>query len=178
MLRGVGFVLIRDMDIYLIAHNIRSLYNVGSLFRTADGAGVEKIYLTGYTAAPVDKFKRPVKEIAKVALGAELTTPWEKTKDLGRLIARLQREGVFVAALEQAPDAVSIFKDLKIPKSDAKSIALIVGNEVRGISPTLIKKCNLALEIPMFGKKESLNVVVAAGIAIFKLRELLGGIAK
>lgn len=176
------------MEIFLIAHNIRSLHNIGSLFRTADGAGVDKIYLTGYTAAPVDKFKRPVKEIAKVALGAERSVPYEKVRDFGKLIARLKKEGVFVIALEQTPQSISIFRDLDISKflnvkmskfaADA-SIALVVGNEVRGISPPLVKKCDCALKIPMFGRKESLNVAVAAGIALFKLHELLeNGIAK
>ncbi|MBI5742472.1 MAG: TrmH family RNA methyltransferase [Candidatus Niyogibacteria bacterium] len=160
------------MEIYLIAHNIRSLHNVGSLFRTADGAGVGKIYLTGYTGAPVDKFKRPQKEVAKVALGAELSIPWEKTKDLGRLIARLKKDGVFVIALEQSPQSISIFSNFHISKLKNAPIALVVGNEVRGISPTLVKQCDLALQIPMFGQKESLNVVVAAGIALFKLREI------
>ncbi|MEK7647079.1 MAG: TrmH family RNA methyltransferase [Patescibacteria group bacterium] len=164
-------------NLYLILHNIRSLYNVGSMFRTADAAGVSKIFLTGYTGAPQDKLGNARKGIHKVALGAENAVPWEGRIDLPRLIEKLRKEKIFILALEQVPKAFNYekvdayFRKRKIVKKFS-SIALLVGNEVRGISPRILKKCNAITEIPMRGKKESLNVSVAAGIALFKLREI------
>ncbi len=150
--------------IFLILHNVRSLHNVGAIFRTADGAGVSKIYLTGYTPTPVDIFGKTRKEIKKTALGAEKTVAWEKYKDIGKLISKLKKEKIKIIALEQSPEAIN-YKKLK-PKYP---IALILGNEVRGISKQILNKCNSVIEIPMRGKKESLNVSVAAGVALFEL---------
>lgn len=161
--------------IFLVAHNIRSLHNVGSLFRSADGAGVGRIYLTGYSGTPLDKFKRPRKEVAKVALGAEKIISWESKKNLGKLIGYLQREKIFVVALELNKEAVPYTEFAKCYAqkiSVASGIALLVGNEVRGVSPQILKKCDAIIYIPMHGKKESLNVGVATGIALFKLREV------
>lgn len=145
-------------------HNIRSVYNVGSIFRTADAVGVEKILLSGYTPAPLDRFNNPRKDFAKVSLGAEKTIPWEQTKTLASAIQSLKKEKYVIVALEQDKKSVSLFK-FKAPKKTV----LVLGNEVRGLSKSALKLCDHIVEIPMRGKKESLNVSVAAGIAMFSI---------
>lgn len=150
------------MNLVAVLHNVRSLHNVGSIFRTADGAGVSKLYLTGYTPVPVDAFGRVRSEIAKTALGAEKTVLWEKKQNLSRVVKKLKREGFSIVALEQDK------KSIDYRKFRSKSpVALIVGNEVRGLSSATLKQCDAVIEIPMRGKKESLNVSVAFGIACF-----------
>ena len=151
----------------LVLHNIRSVYNVGSIFRTADAAGVEKIILSGYTPSPTDHFGLPRKDFAKVSLGAEQTIPWIQTKTLAAAIKQLKKENYFVVAVEQAPNATSLF-DFEAPRN--KKLALVLGNEVRGIAKQSLKSMDAIIEIPMRGKKESLNVSVAAGIVLFLLR--------
>ncbi|MBY0539593.1 RNA methyltransferase [Patescibacteria group bacterium] len=153
-------------QISLILHDIRSSENVGSMFRTADAAGVKKIYLTGYTPAPLDRFKRKNSKLAKAALGAEESVPWERAGDAGILIEKLKGEGVSVFAVEQDPRAVS-YEEVHIPTQ----VALVMGNEVEGVSKNILDACNAILEIPMYGKKESLNVSVAAGIVLFRARD-------
>lgn len=148
-----------DRSIVLLAHNIRSLWNVGSFFRTADAFGVEKMYLTGYTAAP------PRREITKTALGAEEYVPWERTEDPKKVVMTLRKQGYTIVALEQARGAV----DLHTCASPSK-VCLIVGHEVLGVPEELLKLCDAIVHIPMHGKKESLNVAVAAGIALCHLR--------
>lgn len=151
--------------IYIICHNIRSRHNVGSIFRTADGAGVSKIFLCGITPAP------PHPNIEKVSLGAEKFAAWEKRGRTWRVIDELKKEGFKIIALEQDKKAVSCDK-FKLPESAAK-IALIIGNETEGLPPSILKRANKIIFIPMFGKKESLNVSVAFGVAVYKLREIL-----
>lgn len=150
----------------LILHNIRSNHNVGSIFRTADGAGVTKLWLTGYTPAPVDQFKRVNNEIAKTALGAEQTLEWEKRENILELIAELKKEGYKILALEQNEKSVD-YREVKL----AGRTALIVGNEVGGVEREILNLCDQITEIPMRGSKESLNVAVATGIVVFKLTE-------
>jgi len=148
---------------------------VGSCFRTADGAGAVKIFLTGYTGKPRDKFGRAIKEIKKTALGAEENIPWEYHKNISRTIGKLKKENVFIVALEQSPNAIdykTFQKKYKKKLSRFSGIALVVGNEVRGLSSQILKKCGAIMEIPMAGRKESLNAAVAGGIALFELREL------
>jgi len=140
------------------------VYNVGSIFRTADAAGVEKVYLCGYTPAPLDRFGAPRKDLAKVALGAEKTIPWVQVKTLASAIKQLKKENYLVAAVEQDKNSTPLFS-YKPPKK----LALVLGNEVRGLSKSSLKLCDVVLEIPMRGHKESLNVSVAAGIAMFAL---------
>lgn len=152
-------------SLFLILHNIRSIHNVGSIFRTADACGVDKIFLTGYTPIPVDRFGRDVKALSKVSLGAEKTVPWEKFSNIKKLIEKLQKEGVSIVALEQDDRSVN-YKKFK-PKFP---LALIVGNEVRGISKDILSLCDSIIEIPMRGEKESLNVSVATGIALFSIK--------
>jgi tRNA G18 (ribose-2'-O)-methylase SpoU len=145
-------------EIYVLAHNIRSMHNIGSIFRTSDGAGVSKVYLAGYCACP------PRKEISKTALGAEEYIPWEFHKDPIQLIKRLKREGVQIISLERTESDKNIFNIR--PKYP---FCLIVGNEIEGISEELLEMSDKIVEIPMKGMKESLNVSVAFGIGIYAL---------
>lgn len=138
---------------------------MGSIFRTADAAGVQKIYLSGYTPTPLDRFGRPQKELAKTALGAEKTVPWEYAKKPSTIIDRLKKEGWCIAGVEQDVRAI----DYKSFRIEGPTLCMF-GNEVRGISKSLRDACDVLLEIPMHGKKESLNVSVAAGIVLFSAR--------
>lgn len=145
-------------EIRIIAHNIRSLWNVGSIFRTADGFGVSKMYLTGYTGRP------PRKEITKVALGAEEFVPWEHVDDPMRVIEDLKKDGWSIVSLEQTEKSVPLSSFTpRFP------LCLILGNEVDGVREDLLKASDALLEIPMIGKKESFNVAVAVGIGLYGL---------
>lgn len=152
------------MKSILILHNIRSAQNVGSLFRTADAAGISEIYLVGITPLPTDQFGRERKEIAKTALGAEKSVAWEHVKTIAPLLKKLKKENYTIIAIEQSADSVD-YKKVNI-KGNA---ALVLGNEVEGISESVLKQCDVVAEIPMRGKKESLNVAVAGGIAMFRI---------
>ena len=152
----------KKFNLVVILDNIRSTYNVGAIFRTADAIGVKKIYLCGITPTPSKNIK-----IKKVALGAEDYVSWEKVSQTWRLLNRLKKEGYFLIALEQNKKAKNIFKTKKINK---QKLALILGTEVKGLSSKILKYIDLILEIPMYGQKESLNVSVAFGIAVYTLR--------
>lgn len=168
---GVQFAIVFVVkSVILIAHNLRSCHNVGSLLRTAEGLGVHKVFLTGYT--PYPKYDGDTrlphlankihKQISKTALGAEETQPWTHFDDIARLIDKLRQEGYMVAAVEQAPGSILL------PEFDAPDkIALLVGREVEGVEPEVLKLCEKTLEIPMFGKKESFNVAQAAAMALY-----------
>ena len=145
-------------ELIVLCHNIRSTYNVGSFFRTADGAGVTKLVLSGYTAQP------PHKGITKVALGAETWLPWEYVKTPGRWLQKMKKAGYYVAVLEQTPRAKNLFT-----WKPQWPLILIVGNEVRGVSPALQTYADTHLEIPMRGRKESLNVATAMGVTVYEL---------
>ena len=148
----------------LILYNIRSAYNVGALFRTADALGITKIYLIGYTPTPIDRFGKPRSDISKSALGAEISIPWESKKTIAPLITRLKKEGFQTIAIEQ--DAKSVdYKKVKIQSRNA----FIAGEEVKGIPKSILEKCDIVAEIPMRGEKESLNVSVATGVALFRI---------
>lgn len=153
-------------EIRLILDNIRSVHNVGSIFRTADAAGVSKIYLVGTTPAPIDRFGRKRRDLTKVSLGAEESVAWEHVENAAALIKFLKKEGFVVVALEQDGRSVD-YRDFSSKKGS--SIALIVGNEVGGVSKELLGLADAIMEIPMVGKKESLNVSVATGVALFQL---------
>ena len=153
----------------IILDNIRSLFNVGSIFRTADAAGVEKIYLCGITPTPTDRFGRIRPQLAKVSLGAERTMNWEYVESASKLINKLKKEKFKILAVEQSKKSIP-YLNLRIKKSDLNKIVLIFGNEVDGISEIILKKADKILEIPMSGKKESLNVSVSFGIVVFGLR--------
>ena len=154
----------------VILDNIRSLANVGSIFRTADAAGAGKIYLCGITPRPTDLFGRFRPQLAKVSLGAEKNVPWEYCKSIIRLIDKLKKEGYKILAVEQDKKSIPYYKLKVESRKPVKSkVALILGNEVRGLSPAILKRADKILEIPMSGKKESLNVSVAFGIVAFHL---------
>ncbi len=150
------------MEVAVLLHNIRSTHNVGSIFRTADAAGVCRLYLSGYTPTPIDRFGRTQKDIAKTALGAEKYIPWEHHTSSSRLILKLKKEGWNIVGVEQDVRA----RDYRTFKIKKKTV-FVFGNEVLGISKDLRKKCDAIIEISMRGKKESLNVSVAAGIILF-----------
>jgi 23S rRNA (guanosine2251-2'-O)-methyltransferase len=147
----------------IVVDNVRSLYNVGSIFRSCDGALVEKLYLCGYTPHP------PRKEISKTALGADETVPWEYVSDVRDALRRLKAEGRRIAALEHTTGGVSCF-DLS---TDLFPLAVVVGNEIAGVSDDALALCDMAIEIPMYGVKQSLNVAVATGIICFEIVRVL-----
>lgn len=151
-------------ELFLIIHDVRSAHNVASMFRTADGVGVTKIFLTGITPAPVDRFGRKVPEFEKVALGAEGTMPWEQ-KELDELLVEFKKENVQLLALEQSSESI-LYSEF-VPKFPT---VLLVGNEVEGVPQDILKSMDAVLEIPMHGAKESLNVSVAAGVALYQLK--------
>lgn len=158
--------------IIVIAHNIRSTYNVGSIFRTCDGFGVERLYLTGYTPYPTtsndtrlahqrDKLTR---QLHKTALGAEKTVDFAQAADVAPIIQFYKQQGYTIIALEQTGRSVMLPEF----RSPARTV-LLLGEEVDGIRPELLALCDVALEIPMRGHKESFNVSVATGIALYAL---------
>ena len=142
-----------------VLENIRSLYNVGACFRTADAMLLERLVLTGYTPTP------PRKEIFKTALGATETVPWEHVDNAVEAVDRLRAAGVAVYALEITEHSTPVdrFPEIAYP------VALVIGNEIAGVSHEVLERCDGAIEIPMFGVKHSLNVSVAFGIAVWEL---------
>ena len=147
---------------YIILEDIRSAYNVGAIFRTADGAGVAKVFLTGYTPEPIDRFGRQQPEIKKTSLGASETMPWEKVESLSEFIIQLKSEEVTVIAVEQVEGSVML-ADFVEPEK----VAYILGNEVDGVSKEACALADKIVELPMLGNKESLNVSVTAGIVMY-----------
>lgn len=170
----------KKKDLALVIPNIRSAHNVGSLFRTADGAGFSKVYLCGYTPTLTDRFGRmgkAQKEIAKTALGAELAIPSEYLPTLAATIKKLKKDGFVIVGLEQDEKAIkfgsnknedkaAVMAFQKLIKTSPR-IALIVGEEVNGMTSADKKLMNYLIELPMGGTKESLNVSVAGGIAMY-----------
>ncbi len=150
--------------IYIILHNIRSTHNVGAIFRTADALGISKIFLTGYTPTPLDRFGKERQDVGKAALGAEKTVPWEQVKNLSLLLKKLRVQGVQIIAVEQSTKAID-YKKIKV----TSPTAFIFGNEVSGLSKMVLEKCDRIAEIPMRGEKESLNVSVSVGVALFRI---------
>lgn len=146
----------------LILPDIRSAINVGAIFRTADGVGIDKVYLVGTTPRPTDRFGRVQKDIAKSALGAETWIPWEYRDNLKSLIKELKKDGFLIVAIEQDKDSID-YRKVKIKGKTA----FILGAEVDGLDKKILKDCDIIAEIPMKGKKESLNVSVACGVALF-----------
>lgn len=148
----------------LVLDNLRSVENTASIFRTADGLGVGKIYLVGTTPAPLDRFGRSRADFHKVALGAELSVSWEYVRDMEPVVYLLRERGVPIIALEQHESSVEL-KGFEVPEK----FALIVGNEVGGVSEHALESSSAIIEIPMRGQKESLNVSVSTGIALYAL---------
>ncbi|HRY30842.1 MAG TPA: TrmH family RNA methyltransferase [Candidatus Paceibacterota bacterium] len=156
----------KTRQIILIIDNVRSVLNVGSIFRTADAIGVSKIYLVGYTPTPLDRFGRERNDMKKSALGAEKNILWESISDSDAesLIETLKRGGFKIISLEQSGKSVN-YK--KIPVLD--KAAIVIGNEIDGVSKKFLKVSDVIAEIPMRGKKESLNVAVATAVLLFRL---------
>ncbi len=157
-----------------ILDNIRSNHNVGSMFRTADAFGIEKIYLVGITPTPLDKYKRENTALTKVSLGAEQTVAWEHVPTAELVIPELKANGYTILAIEQDEKAITDIKDFA-DDTDFEKTVLIFGSEVEGVDPALMKLCDYIFEIPMHGKKESLNVAVTFGIATHYLTRQLHG---
>lgn len=149
----------KQPPIELVLVNVRSRFNVGAMFRTADAVGVTKIHLCGYTPSP------PHPKIDKVALGAEKTVPFERHRSIQPLLTKLKKRGYTIIAVEQSRKSIP-YHEYHRPKGP---IALILGNEIKGVAPSILRRCHAALEIPMHGKKESLNVGIAFGIVAYRL---------
>ena len=150
----------KKTPIIIVLDDIRSLHNIGSVFRTSDAFLIEKIYLCGITATP------PNKEIHKTALGATETVDWEYEKDILTVLETLKKEQVTLFAIEQVENAIML-NDFKVEKE--KKYALIFGNEVKGVSQEAIQKCDGVIEIPQLGTKHSLNIAVSAGIVVWDI---------
>lgn len=149
--------------IYVILDNVRSLYNVGSMFRTADGARVAKMFLCGYTPFP------PRDEIEKTALGATKTVPWEHLQDPQAAIQKIKSQGIPLCVLEHTDSSTSYYS---LCKQDFP-LCLVVGNEITGVRKEILQHADRAIDIPMYGMKQSLNVAVAFGIAVFDFVRIL-----
>lgn len=165
--------------IVVIAHNIRSAHNIGSLIRTCDGLGIDRVYMTGYTPHPeiVNDVRLPhvashvTKMIHKTALGAENAVSWVAGKGIHNIINELQTHNFKIVGLETSHNAVPLhcFKS-------KENIALLLGNEIRGIEQSLLDICDETVVIPMLGKKESLNVTEAASMALYYLRYIMNAV--
>ncbi len=158
----------KTKQIVLIVDNVRSVLNVGSIFRTSDAIGVSKIYLVGYTPTPLDRFKRERNDMKKSALGAEKNILWESVSDSSNLIKNLKKDGFKIIALEQSEKSID-YKNIESSQILGEKIAIVVGNEVEGVSKEILSQSDVITEIPMLGKKESLNVSVATAVLLFRL---------
>lgn len=158
----------RAYSLLLVLHDIRSAHNVGSMFRTADGAGVNEIILSGYSPVPPKKealyLTDADKALRKTALGAEDTVPWKKVASLTRCINQLKKGGYQIVALEQAEGSIG-YQQYQPPAK----VALIVGNELTGVEKKILDRSDVIIELPMHGAKNSLNVSVATGIALYQI---------
>ena len=168
-------LLAMQPSLCLILHNIRSAHNVGSIFRTADGLGVTSLFLTGYTPYPQQQHDQRLPHIAqrnqqaihKTALGAETTVPWQYQADITQVIADLRQQNYCLVALEQTPQAQPL---QNFRAAADQPLALTLGNELTGLDNDVLQAHQSAVEIPMFGHKESYNVAVSAAIALYHLR--------
>ncbi len=153
---------VKRLPVHVVLNSIRSSYNVGSIFRTSDGAMIEKLYLCGYTPCP------PKKEVLKTALGSQNSVSWEYVKDPKDIIIELKNRGIKICALELTDYSIPYYK---VKRNDFP-MCLLIGNEISGVSQDLLDLCDFSIEIPQYGIKQSLNVAVAYGIAIFDLRRI------
>lgn len=151
-------------DVVVVLDNIRSVHNVGAIFRTADALGVSKIFLCGITPSPIDRFGRERNDLHKAALGAEKTVTWEYTLSSFLCVEQLKAEGYSVVCVEQDSDAV----DYKTVNPKNKTV-FVFGNEVEGVSKEVLSLADQIVEVPMLGQKESLNVSVTFGIVMFRI---------
>ena len=146
-----------NYQVYALLDNIRSAWNVGSIFRTSDGAGIKKIFLCGITPTPENS------KVGKTALGAEKSIPWEKSLNGVKTVRSLKTQGIKLWVLEDIPEAEPLFQ-VDTPSMNYP-IVLIVGNEISGVDPGILELCDKVISIPMFGNKQSYNVAIAFGIA-------------
>jgi tRNA G18 (ribose-2'-O)-methylase SpoU len=153
-----------DQEYILLIHDIRSVYNVGALFRTADAIGITRIVLSGYSPTPVDRFGRDRTDFAKSAIGSEKTIPWEYRETPFETIKNLKQEGFIIVGLEQDTRSIDYKNVEKVNK-----MVFILGTETTGMTQELLDTCDVVVEIPMQGMKESLNVSVAAGILLYRI---------
>jgi tRNA G18 (ribose-2'-O)-methylase SpoU len=163
-----GFKESEKIPVTVVLDNVRSMHNVGSVFRTADAFLIEKIILCGYTPQP------PHRDINKTALGATETVTWEYASDIISLIQLLKEKGKFIAAVEQA-EGSTMLPEFIMP--DNQPLVVVFGNEVEGVQDGVLELCDAAIEIPQMGMKHSLNVSVAAGIVLYSLTEKSGQIS-
>ena len=157
-----NIVSVSRIPLIVLVDNVRSLYNVGSIFRTSDGAMIEKLILAGFTPHP------PRKEIEKTALGSTKSIPWEYTKHAASTIQTLKGLGYRICCLELTDKSINYCE----MKTTDFPLCLVIGNEITGVSKEVIELCDLSIEIPMYGIKQSLNVAVAYGIAVFELARI------
>lgn len=150
-------------DVRILLHDIRSVHNVGAVFRTADAIGASRIYLSGFSPTPLDRFGNIRSDMAKAALGSEKTMIWDHSKDPLALIESLKEEGFQIVVLEQDPESKD-YKDVEI----GERTLVILGTETTGVSKEILSLADTIAEIPMRGMKESLNVSVSAGIALYR----------
>lgn len=156
---------VKKMPVVILLDSIRSSYNVGSIFRTSDGAMIEKLFLCGYTPAP------PVKDIMKTSLGSTESVEWEFVKDASEVVQRYKYLGYKIAALELTDSSV----DYCDVDEKVFPILFILGNEITGVSQNLLDQCDFTIELPQYGIKQSLNVAVAYGIAVYRFRAIFDG---
>lgn len=154
--------LVKKLPVYVVLNSIRSSYNVGSIFRTSDGAMIEKLFLCGYTPHP------PKKEVLKTSLGSQNSVAWEFVKSAKDVITDLKKNGIKICALELTESSLPHYSLSK----EIFPMVLLIGNEITGVAQELLDLCDLSIEIPQYGIKQSLNVAVAYGIAIFELRRI------
>ncbi len=167
-------------ETYVLLHNIRSTQNVGAILRTCDAAGIDKVFFSGITPSPVDRFGRKRSDVAKSALGAEETVNWEvlegadsaekSAQNVLEFLSEMKSKGFQIIALEQNENSVD-YKNLN-KEFPAEKRVVVLGNEVEGVSPEILAACDVVAEIPMLGEKESLNVSVSFGIFIFRILEI------
>lgn len=164
----------KTVETYVLLHDIRSTQNVGAIMRTCDAVGVDKVFFSGITPSPVDRFGRKRNDVAKSALGAEDSVEWEvleeKEKSVIEFLQEMKNGGFQIVALEQAENSVD-YKEIN-EKFPSDKRVVIVGNEVDGVSKEILELCDVIGEIPMLGQKESLNVSVSFGIFIFRILEI------
>ena len=156
------------MKYSVLLHNIRSVYNVGSIFRTADAAGFDHVYISGYTPTPIDRFGRARNDLSKVALGFEKTVPWSSFTTIDEALEKLKQQNAHLLAVEQS-DTSFDYRALKDNKSIKDEVVIIMGEETRGIELDVLNRVDATVEIPMRGDKESLNVSVAFGIIAYEI---------
>ncbi len=153
----------------LILSNLRSVHNVGSIFRTANALGIDKIYLCGTTPTPLDNYGIPRKDFLKVSLGAEKTIHWEYVADIKILIKKLHADEYYIIAVEQDKKAID-YKTVDI--GGREKIVFVLGGEVEGLPKDILEEVSIIAEIPMLGTKESLNVTVAFGVAAYRILKI------